>query len=356
MIKVNYLSKYFLDGVEPFPDAIAPVLKEDLEARVETIYQDVLKAEIAPSDLLLQPAKNSLRHSVGQISLKDQPFFKNSGQCSGSCTWFIALYLHLKNKHPEISTHQLLLRIAKEFEEGAGVQAAFLQRYQKNNDKIIEALKLSREKTSEIDFNLRFITHKKGVHEDTDLYTEILQKISELKNGIYKLSFPGSPAACSLGRGDEIPGHATVIIVENESYYFFDPNVGLIGTGDKIGSQNKMNDAMTFMAICRQYLPYGQADELFHKGIESLLTTLELNPEQVGIIQTVAKCRGRGNVFFGAYAAFAIAKELSKNGRNLTKEEEDKVLIALSVAPALLMVRLESDGAAIRFNKFSVLE
>lgn len=247
-----------------------------------------------------------------------------------------------EKKHPEVPTSELLIQIAKEFSEGVGIQGAFLQKYRGTgeHEHIINALKLSIEKLPKIDLN-----HK-------DVQIEILTKIAELKEGIYLLSFSGSPAGVAWGTYAAIPGHATVIIIEGRNYYFYEPNVGLLGTGLEIGTQDKINDVGLFLMLCDQYSPYGKANALFQKGLSNLSHLL--TPKETKTIQELAvEFRGDKEGYFNAPQALAIFEGFKNKGRKFSEAEEDEILGALCFDPAFLQIRLEA-SEALSLSKFTL--
>jgi hypothetical protein len=342
MITASNNLKYFSKNTVIAPEALAKQLNTDLADKIEHIYEAVEKANFGPSNVLLQSTSNSLRHSVEQIHLEeDRPFFKNDGQCRGASEWFIALFLNFKKKYPEVPTHKLLVEIAKEFEEGVGIQGACLQKSAQEDhehQKIIHSLNFDLEKKSE--WELR----------NKDVCTEILKNVYELEDGVYLLSFPGYKADKVE---ESIPGHATVIIVENGNYYFFDPNVGLAGTGRELGTEDKINDIAFFLTMCKQYSPFNRAEALFQKGLKDLSQVI--GTKEAKIIQEIAPEFRKGRACLSAYAVGAIFEGFKNRDRIFSKEEREQVLLSLCINPGLLQVKLEM-SEALRLNKCIFLE
>lgn len=337
MNTVSNNSKYLLINMVVAPEALAHQLNIDLADKIESIYGAVEKANFCPSHVLLQSTSNSLRHSVEQIHLEEnRPFFKNDGQCRGASEWFIALFLNFKKKYPKVPTHKLLVEIAKEFEEGVGIQGASLQKsYQENieHQKIIHSLNFDLEEKPE--WELR----------NKNVCTEILKNVYELEDGVYLLSFSGYKADKVE---ENIPGHATVIIIENGDYYFFDPNIGLAGTGLEIGTKDKINDVGFFLAMCKQYSPFDRADALFQKGLKDLSQVIGI--EESKIIQKIAPEFREGRSCLSAYAVYGIVKGFKKRGRIFSEKEQDEICLSLCVKPGLLQVHLEF-SEALRLKK-----
>lgn len=335
MITTDYNLKYFPNGVQPTPSSIAPLLAKDLIDRAEAIYSRILQ-EKQPSKTCLQSASNSLRRSVGRIHLENKPVFEDDGQCAGACKWFIALFFHLKTKYPEVSTHQLLTQICKEFADGVGIQGALLQKY--GHEEILHSLNLNRGNRTEIDL------------KNKDAQIEILNEIYKLSDGVYTLSFSGCPGGrMGWGTVDAIPGHATAIIIENKDYYFFEPNLGLLGTGVNIGSENKIGDVALFLQICTLYSPYERANELFKQGLEQLAEMF--NPKDAKFFREAClryRKEGRANLSIDEagtiHAYFTEEKKYVFSRKNL--------LLALCFKPDLLQFRLES-AEALRLHQYT---
>lgn len=330
-------SKYFLNNRELVPEELAKQLYDDLTSAIERIHEAVEKKIFQQSQVLLQSTHNSLRHSVESIQLEEnQPFFKNDGQCRGASEWFIAIFLNFRKKYPEIPTQVLLKEIAKEFEEGVGIQGAVLQKaYAADNEH------------QNILCSLNFDLKEQSVWDlgNKDFCVEILNHVLKLEDGIYLLGHSGYKATESE---DTIPGHATAIVIENGDYYFFDINVGLVGTGRHIGTEDKTNDIGAFLLMCKQYSSFDRADALFQKGLKGLSQVI--GDKEAKLIQKIAPEFREGRACLKAYAVFGIIEGFKKKGRIFSESEESEIVLALCINPGLLQVHLEM-SEAIRLKK-----
>lgn len=328
-------SKYFLNNRELVPEELAKQLHADLTNAVERIHEAVEKKIFQQSQVLLQSTYNSLRHSVECIQLEEsQPFFKNDGQRASE--WFIALFLNFRKKYPEVPTQVLLKEIAKEFEEGVGIQGAVLQKaYAAANghQNIINSLSFDLKEHSVWDLGSK------------DFCVEILNHVLKLEDGVYLLGHSGYKAAESE---DTIPGHATAIVIENGDYYFFDINVGLVGTGRHIGTEDKTNDIGAFLLMCKQYSSFDRADALFQKGLKGLSQVI--GDKETKLIQKIAPEFGEGRACLNIYAVYGIIEAFKKKGRIFSESEEREIVLALCINPGTLRVQLEN-SEVIRLNK-----
>lgn len=187
--------------------------------------------------------------------------------------------------------------------------------------------------------------------KNKDLSAEILKKVYELSDGAYLLSFAGYQCWSNFEK-DNIPGHATAIIVENGNYYFFDPNVGLAATGRDIGTDDKTNDVGFFLAMCMLYSPYERADSLFQKGLIKLSEVV--GSQEAKIIQEVVPEYRNGMSCLSAYAVLGIIDGFKKRGRIFSESEVDHLFDSLCVSPGLMQVNLEM-SQALRLRKFTFL-
>ncbi len=323
MTTIDCFSKYFFNGNKLAAENLANQLNLDLIDRIESIYKSTQNDQAFSSGVLLEVANNALCRSVEQLH-----FFKNRGQCRGACEWFIALFLNFKKNHPEIPTHKVLIEITKEFAEGVGIQGAFLQKsYEEDNEhqNVIHSLNFDLEEHSTWDMR------------NKEVSSEILKKVNELEDGVYLLSFSGYAAE---KQEDDIPGHATVIIIESGNYYFFDPNIGLAGTGRDVGTENKISDVACFLMICQQYSSFDRADQLFKNELKSLSKII--GEKEVKIIEdAVYQFRQKGKASLGAYEVKAILDGFKSRNRIFSSLEEDELFYALCIRPGLMQVKLE---------------
>lgn len=302
-------------------------LQTDLRNQIVRIAQAVQIAAFPQPGVLLQPTTNSLRKSVEQLH-----FFDSSGQCRGASLWFIALVMNFKKKYPDVSTPTLLVAIAKEFEEGVGIQGAYLQKVHaegSGEDRILGLL------------NVELQPHAEWDMRNKNVSAEIMEKVHVLEEGIYLLSFSGYQAD---RKEDSIPGHATVIIVEKGNYYFFDINAGLAGTGKDIGTADKIRDVAFLLLLCKNYSSSERANELFEKGWQNLQQILgERNGKLVQ--KAIAEDRKlflEGRSWMSAFGVCGIIKGLESRGNILSEEVSGELMLNLCIRPGMLQVHLES--------------
>lgn len=233
------------------------ILKNNLELKVNDLFHETKNSSTLLKSGHLQQTKNCLHSSVKNLQSESPDFFKDSGQCRGASEWFLALFLNAKKTFPKLPTKELLISIAKEFKEGAKLDAAIIQKYQHDSchDELVRALGISIQQKD-------FLLSSSGIIEVESLEKfggKLLKAVAELKDGSYILGFKGA---------EDLPGHATVIIKEDTDYYFFDPNIGLFGTSFKDEVNEK--EVLWFFLIASEYAPISRLDEFFDKSLEEL--------------------------------------------------------------------------------------
>ncbi len=336
-------SKYFPQGRELPIEQLSAQIKADLDAKVEEIYASVGKIEFSLSSVCMQATRNALRGSVAQISLEeDASLFENGGQCRGISEWFIALYLNMKHKYPDIPTQKLLVMIAREFEDGADIQAAYLQKHQLSQVPILSTLNCLQEDQTKHDFQ-----NKKGS-------VEIYKIISELEDGVYILSYPGISKEKLINAGihnpKEVAGHATVVIVENDNYYLVDGNYGLCGTGSEVGSENKLDDTAVLLALCSAYSPDAKAQTIFREGIVELEQLL--GEKERGVISTLYSEFWRNNTHVDGMTTMGVIATMRKKGYSISEDQENAIFDRLCYTPGYSKVHFQmSEG--IKLTKFN---
>ncbi|MES2121366.1 MAG: hypothetical protein V4492_01145 [Chlamydiota bacterium] len=331
-------SAYFPNGQRPTTEVLATQLCNDLTEKTELIYRAIQERHPASTSSLLQTTSNQLHPSVASIQLiADTPFFADNGQCLGATEWLIALFLNFKKKYPEIPTDQALQSIAKEFEDGVGIQGAWLQKiYEENKSshiEIVQALKIS---LAEAEWNLRtFDIWGNLLSPKEDSIVVIMKQIIELSDGVYLFSFPGCKQIPFWGIPGKkiIPGHGTGIIIENGHYYFFEINVGLAGVGWKIGIEDKLKDASLLWIMFQEYSPYARADRVFKKGISKLTGIIgEDAAEFIGREATRLRQEYHAFINFSLLVSMIDFYE-KKTDRQFSEQEKDKILQYLFVKP-----------------------
>lgn len=348
-------SNYFVDEAAPKIENVAALLKGDLFAKIEMIRASILNGNEGG----LSNSKNILHHSVECILVEGQPFFKNDGQCLGASEWLMAQYLHVRKRYPEIRPQQLLRAIIAEFSEGVGIQGAFLQKYQKGSEHkaLIQALDLEEKQIAALEFH-------NVIAKDisNEIPEKFMKKISELEDGIYRLSFSGAPAISEMPwgpqkeRGEDriAAGHATVIAIEKGEYYFHDNNVGLISTSADKSPEEILQDLKQFFSICLKYTPRGRSLALFFENLNKL-------PELIGadaakrlsqlISAILPVLLERDCLSLDAYLTVELVEKLAQEGFGSFDELFGPILTSLSLEPGILFIELAMKFE-IRFCKY----
>jgi hypothetical protein len=283
-------------------------MKSDLTKTVERLYSTQIT--VSPCQLL-QSSKNSLRQSIEQLQDNGKPTFENDGQCRGAAEWFVALFLEFKRKYPEVPIQKIVALIAKEFEEGVGINGAYIQKnYRENSthEKILQSLNITLEERSKKDLSYK------------DFTDNLLKELLGLQDGVYLLSFSGSPGE----RGEkDIPGHATAVVIERKNYFFFDPNAGATAAGPDVGSADKVKDASLMLAICQQYSPFHRTRECFQTELANLPNIIDA--KQARIIQKVAKeiTEEKSRVCLCAYGVHGVYKAFQDKGTPFTEAQKE---------------------------------
>lgn len=221
-------------------------LKKALDERVNRIYLRIMtESYIPPSGVILQKTVNKLHRSIQHVS--SGFFFPDTGQCLGACEWFMSLFLNFKKKYPDVKTDRLLIEIAKEFKDGVGLPGALLQNHYRQSaveqrqpclhGELLRGLSIEALKVFEI--------RTENISEDF-----LNSTIFNMTDGIYLIvALPGSGMSQTLN----FRGHAMLTIVDQGNHYFFEPNTGLLGTGQDIGSLDKHLDVKTIFGAIRFY-------------------------------------------------------------------------------------------------------
>lgn len=315
---------YFAAGSPLPPVELARKFAEDLHNKIDELRDDILRNG-APTET---HAKNTLRSSIKNIKFNGKPFFKDAGQCRGACEWFAALFLGFKKKYPNVPTETILSGISKEFENGVGIQAAFLQHKAVGERKaLLKGVNLELGEETEWDLSRKDLSEQ---NFGPERYEPIVKKLLEVRDGVYLLNFSGS------NREEEIPGHATLIIKDAGRYYPFDPN-------SLVNSKNcETNSLISSLFLCRAYSPYMRAMHRFNEGFDQIPNVI--NPEDVEEFQHYVKaCQVKDQAFIVCANLLGIFIEFEKQGKSYPKEFKDKIYFNLCFLPSAWQLNLEYD-------------
>lgn len=319
---------YFAAGSSLPTEDLAKKFAQDLREKIDALRETILK-QGTPTETR---TKNTLRSSIKNIQINGKPFFKEGGQCKGACVWFAALFLEFKKKNPEIPTETILSALSNEFDNGVGIQAAFLQHEKRVSDlkTLLKGVNLKLGEETKFDLSRHTIDLK--LDYGPERFEPILKKLHEASDGVYMLIFDGS------NREVEIIGHGVLIIKEEGQYYPFDPNA--------LFERNicESNSHQSALYLCRAYSPYMQAMPRFAEGYDQIPTLI--NPEDVEEFRLYIKAfqdQDKNRAFIYGSHLLSIFLEFQKQGKIYPKETRLQIYYNLCILPSAYQMSLEYD-------------
>ncbi len=318
--------KYFIDGTVLDVANLLGSLRSDLDSTIERINLAVSSKSDQLTSNFMQSVSNQLKTEVNVISQEEgQPFFDELDRSLGSCEWFLSVFKNYKRVYPNASTSKVLVEVAKEFEDGVGVQPAFLQKFFSHNqvhDALINGLKL---------FPNCFFKWNLGNENLTGQNDDVIN-INEL--GMIQ-QLDGEYLLC-INYGDYGLKHTMALIVENKNCYLFDINFGLVRLG------NDVNETLSFLEIFNFYSPRECASRFFLQQLNDL--SLIIGNEKTQIIRQlipVIKIAGyapppRNNgPYCSSLEIMLILSVLESNNISLTITEKSIVIDMLFARPTI---------------------
>ena len=168
------------------------------------------------------------------IQIKDEQYFPIKGVCLGIVQQFISGYLTEINLGQSPKDSAILA--AKHFEKGGGLLACALQQIHKISKPDDEAIKKAYGQKSDLEcatmhqvmssvygYSLLKLSSETSIHDCSDP-----TGFRDLENGVYQIaSGVDTTYDDSSWHWSFTWGHVIALIVDNNSFYIFDPNIGL---------------------------------------------------------------------------------------------------------------------------------